>query len=124
MQLTLIELCNQNVDAWAGVRHRTPENCREAQASNNLQVNRSRTSSTLALFSLPSPSPPSPAAAEMFSRQVLRAARVAAPQRALALRAAPVRSFAAAASSDVKSPVSVFGVDGTYASALVIHHLQ
>ncbi|KAM0359323.1 hypothetical protein HYE67_008226 [Fusarium culmorum] len=54
----------------------------------------------------------------MFSRQVLRAARVAAPQRALALRAAPVRSFAAAASSDVKSPVSVFGVDGTYASAL------
>ncbi|GKT98199.1 atp synthase delta subunit [Fusarium langsethiae] len=54
----------------------------------------------------------------MFSRQVIRAARVAAPQRALALRAAPVRSFAAAASSDVKSPVSVFGVDGTYASAL------
>ncbi|KAM0503675.1 hypothetical protein ACHAP8_002916 [Fusarium lateritium] len=54
----------------------------------------------------------------MFSRQVIRAARVAAPQRALALRAAPVRSFAAAAQSDVKSPVSVFGVDGTYASAL------
>jgi hypothetical protein len=56
----------------------------------------------------------------MFSRQVIRAARVAAPQRALALRAAPVRSFAAAASSEVKPPVSVFGVDGTYATALVI----
>ncbi|KAM5525518.1 ATP synthase subunit 5 [Fusarium oxysporum f. sp. phaseoli] len=55
----------------------------------------------------------------MFSRQVLRAARVAAPQRALALRAAPVRSFAAAASTEVKPPISVFGVDGTYATALV-----
>ncbi|KAF5255587.1 hypothetical protein FOXYS1_13986, partial [Fusarium oxysporum] len=54
----------------------------------------------------------------MFSRQVLRAARVAAPQRALALRAAPVRSFAAAASTEVKPPISVFGVDGTYATAL------
>ncbi|WJG34456.1 Mob1/phocein [Fusarium oxysporum Fo47] len=58
------------------------------------------------------------AAAVMFSRQVLRAARVAAPQRALALRAAPVRSFAAAASTEVKPPISVFGVDGTYATAL------
>ncbi|KAF4448722.1 ATP synthase subunit 5, partial [Fusarium albosuccineum] len=56
----------------------------------------------------------------MFSRQVLRSVRAAAPQRAQALRAAvPVRSFAAAATSDVKPPVSVFGVDGTYATALV-----
>ncbi|KAF5026097.1 hypothetical protein F66182_1819 [Fusarium sp. NRRL 66182] len=54
----------------------------------------------------------------MFSRQVLRAARVAAPQRAIALRAAPVRSLAAAASPEVKAPISVFGVDGTYATAL------
>ncbi|KAF4970920.1 hypothetical protein FSARC_2116 [Fusarium sarcochroum] len=56
----------------------------------------------------------------MFSRQVIRAARVAAPQRAIALRAAPVRSFAAAASAspEVKAPISVFGVDGTYATAL------
>ncbi|KAF4969383.1 hypothetical protein FZEAL_10243 [Fusarium zealandicum] len=54
----------------------------------------------------------------MFSRQVLRSVRAAAPQRALALRAAPVRSFAAAATSDVKPPVAVFGVDGTYATAL------
>jgi F-type H+-transporting ATPase subunit O len=56
----------------------------------------------------------------MFSRQVLRSVRAAAPQRAFALRAAPVRSFAAAASAsaDVKAPVAVFGVDGTYATAL------
>ncbi|KAM0440743.1 hypothetical protein ACHAPT_000044 [Fusarium lateritium] len=55
----------------------------------------------------------------MFSRQVLRSVRAAAPQRAVALRAAvPVRSFAAAATSEVKPPVSVFGVDGTYATAL------
>jgi F-type H+-transporting ATPase subunit O len=54
----------------------------------------------------------------MFSRQVLRSVRAAAPQRAFALRAAPVRSFAAAASAEVKPPVAVFGVDGTYATAL------
>lgn len=54
----------------------------------------------------------------MFSRQVLRSVRAAAPQRAFTLRAAPVRSFAAAASADVKPPVAVFGVDGTYATAL------
>ncbi|KAK7402538.1 ATP synthase F0 subcomplex subunit OSCP atp5 [Neonectria punicea] len=54
----------------------------------------------------------------MFSRQVLRSARAAAPQRALALRAAPVRAFAAAATTDGKAPVAVFGVDGTYATAL------
>ncbi|KAM5363565.1 hypothetical protein ACJZ2D_011949 [Fusarium nematophilum] len=41
----------------------------------------------------------------MFSRQVLRSVRAAAPQRAIALRAtAPVRSFAAAATSEVKTP--------------------
>ncbi|TQW00536.1 hypothetical protein V2A60_001613 [Cordyceps javanica] len=52
----------------------------------------------------------------MFSRQVLRAARVAAPRRLVATT--PVRTFAAAAANDVKPPVQVFGVDGTYASAL------
>jgi hypothetical protein len=56
----------------------------------------------------------------MFSRQVLRSVRAAAPQRALALRAAPVRSFAAAASDEsARPPVAVFGLDGTYATALV-----
>jgi F-type H+-transporting ATPase subunit O len=49
----------------------------------------------------------------MFSRQALRAVRVAAPQRALA------RTYAsAAATSEVKPPIAVFGVDGTYATAL------
>ena len=55
----------------------------------------------------------------MFSRQVFRTVRAAAPQRVLALRATPARTFAAAATSDVKVPVAVFGVDGTYATALV-----
>ncbi|KAM3528150.1 hypothetical protein NHJ13051_002576 [Beauveria bassiana] len=59
----------------------------------------------------------------MFSRQVLRAARVAAPRRLVAaprrlVAASPVRTFAAAAANDVKPPVQVFGVDGTYATAL------
>ncbi|CAM1504187.1 Fc.00g017780.m01.CDS01 [Cosmosporella sp. VM-42] len=54
----------------------------------------------------------------MFSRSVLRSVRAAAPQRAFALRAAPVRTFAAAATADVKTPIPVFGVDGTYATAL------
>ncbi|KAG9257443.1 ATP synthase delta subunit-domain-containing protein [Emericellopsis atlantica] len=54
----------------------------------------------------------------MFSRQAIRSVRAAAPQRALAVRSTPVRSFAAAAANDGKPPVSVFGLDGTYASAL------
>ncbi|KAF7559105.1 hypothetical protein G7046_g5052 [Stylonectria norvegica] len=57
-----------------------------------------------------------PAANTMFSRQVLRSARAAAP---LALRAAPARTYAAAAATEaVKAPAAVFGVDGTYATAL------
>lgn len=54
----------------------------------------------------------------MFSRQaVLRAARSAAPQRAIQAQA---RTYAAAASNEkVKAPVSLFGLDGTYATALV-----
>ncbi|KAK4667310.1 ATP synthase F0 subcomplex subunit OSCP atp5 [Podospora pseudopauciseta] len=53
----------------------------------------------------------------MFSRQaVLRAARSAAPQRAIQAQA---RTYAAAASNEkVKAPVSLFGLDGTYATAL------
>ncbi|KAJ1338015.1 F-type H+-transporting ATPase subunit O [Microdochium nivale] len=54
----------------------------------------------------------------MLSRQALRSARAAAPKRVLAARA-PIRSYAAAAAAqDVRPPISVFGVDGTYASAL------
>lgn len=55
----------------------------------------------------------------MFSRQALRTARAAAPVRVPAMRAMPARSFAAAANADVKPPVAVFGLDGTYATALV-----
>ncbi|KLU81537.1 ATP synthase subunit 5 [Magnaporthiopsis poae ATCC 64411] len=55
----------------------------------------------------------------MLSRQaILRAARTAAPQRAVASQ---VRFYAAppAASNDiVKPPVTLFGLDGTYATAL------
>lgn len=56
----------------------------------------------------------------MFSRQVIRSVRAAAPQRAVAVRTTPVRTYAAAAAAnDGQPPISVFGVDGTYASALV-----
>ncbi|EJT72088.1 ATP synthase subunit 5 [Gaeumannomyces tritici R3-111a-1] len=55
----------------------------------------------------------------MLSRQaILRAARTAAPQRAVASQ---VRFYAAppAANNDiVKPPVALFGLDGTYATAL------
>lgn len=56
----------------------------------------------------------------MLSRQAIRSIRAAAPQRTLAR--APVRSYAAAAAPStqaVKPPVAVFGLDGTYATALV-----
>lgn len=64
-------------------------------------------------------SPPSaaPSTIAMLSRQVFRSFRAAAPQRAFA--AIPARTFAAAASADVKAPIAVFGLDGTYATALV-----
>ncbi|OTA83609.1 hypothetical protein M434DRAFT_400660 [Hypoxylon sp. CO27-5] len=53
----------------------------------------------------------------MFSRQAIRSIRAAAPQRTLAR--APVRSFAAAPpAQEVKPPVAVYGLDGTYAAAL------
>ncbi|KAI1130339.1 ATP synthase delta subunit-domain-containing protein [Nemania abortiva] len=52
----------------------------------------------------------------MLSRQALRSLRAAAPQRALSRSA--VRSYAAAAPQEVKPPISVYGLDGTYATAL------
>lgn len=54
----------------------------------------------------------------MLSRQAFRTARAAAP----VFRApAAVRTYAAAAAteSSAQPPIAVFGVDGTYASALV-----
>ncbi|KAI1497411.1 ATP synthase delta subunit-domain-containing protein [Biscogniauxia marginata] len=52
----------------------------------------------------------------MFSRQAIRSIRAAAPQRTLAR--VPVRSYAAPATQNVKPPIAVFGIDGTYATAL------
>ncbi|KAF3011525.1 hypothetical protein G7054_g3294 [Neopestalotiopsis clavispora] len=52
----------------------------------------------------------------MLSRSAFRAVRAAAPQRTVA-RAA-VRSYAAAATQDSKPPIAVYGLDGTYATAL------
>ncbi|KAL7799665.1 ATP synthase delta subunit domain-containing protein [Trichoderma ceciliae] len=54
----------------------------------------------------------------MLSRQVFHTLRAAAPQRAIGLRALPVRTFAAAASNEGKPPIALFGLDGTYATAL------
>lgn len=56
----------------------------------------------------------------MLSRQaLLRTARAAAPSRAMASQA---RFFAAPAANEaVKPPVALFGLDGTYATALVRH---
>ncbi|KAI0101853.1 ATP synthase delta subunit-domain-containing protein [Nemania sp. FL0031] len=52
----------------------------------------------------------------MLSRQALRSLRAAAPQRTLSRSA--VRSYAAAAPQEVKPPIAVYGLDGTYATAL------
>ncbi|KAI0198717.1 OSCP-domain-containing protein [Astrocystis sublimbata] len=53
----------------------------------------------------------------MLSRQALRSLRAAAPRRTFAQSS--VRSYAAAAATqEVKPPVSVYGLDGTYATAL------
>lgn len=54
----------------------------------------------------------------MLSRQaLLRSTRAAAPSRAFASQ---IRSYAAA-NETVKPPVALFGLDGTYATALVRH---
>lgn len=115
-------LCNPKSGCLTAPRHQHPK----IAESNNLEHRKPGSSTASRTHHPPSRPPPSPIrppepAAAMFSRQVLRSVRAAAPQRALALRAAPVRSFAAAAApTEVKAPVAVFGVDGTYATALVI----
>lgn len=59
----------------------------------------------------------------MFSSRALTsAARIAAPRTPIATRVAATRAYAQAAapsSSQTKPPVALFGIDGTYASALV-----
>lgn len=64
-----------------------------------------------------------PPTVTMLSRQaLLRSARAAAPSRAIASQA---RFYAAAAATEpVKPPVALFGLDGTYATALVRHRAQ
>merc|ERR1711964_525239 len=57
------------------------------------------------------------------SRAILRVARASAPQRVAAprvLAASQIRSYAApaAASPDSKPPIALYGLDGTYATAL------
>ena len=54
----------------------------------------------------------------MLSRQaLLRSVRTAAPSRAILSQS---RGYAAAAATEnVKPPVALFGLDGTYATALV-----
>ncbi|KAK3215275.1 hypothetical protein GRF29_19g2776881 [Pseudopithomyces chartarum] len=58
----------------------------------------------------------------MFSSRALTsAARIAAPRTPIAARVAATRAYAQAAapsSSNTKPPVALFGIDGTYASAL------
>jgi F-type H+-transporting ATPase subunit O len=54
------------------------------------------------------------------SRALSTALRAGAPRAPIAARVAASRSYAAAAAStSTKPPVALFGVDGTYASALV-----
>jgi F-type H+-transporting ATPase subunit O len=59
----------------------------------------------------------------MFSSRALTTAfRAATPRAPIAARVAATRSYAAAAapsSAQTKPPVALFGIDGTYASALV-----
>ncbi len=59
----------------------------------------------------------------MFSTRAMTSAlRASAPRAPLAARVAANRSYAAAAapsSQNTKPPVALFGIDGTYASALV-----
>lgn len=53
------------------------------------------------------------------SRTFLQASRRAA----VAPRAFAIRSYATPAAADVKPPVALYGLDGTYASALVRGYL-
>lgn len=58
----------------------------------------------------------------MFSnRALLRATRASTSisQRVVVPRASLARSYATPAAADSKPPVALFGLDGTYASALV-----
>jgi F-type H+-transporting ATPase subunit O len=58
----------------------------------------------------------------LSSRAILRATRASAPLRNAAPRAltsSQSRAYATPAAADSKPPVALFGLDGTYATALV-----
>ncbi len=101
----------QRFQACSCLRH--PRNCRAAQTPfENCRPTEARCTTLEVPHRIQSPP------VTMFSRQaLLRSARLAAPQRALV---GQVRTFAApAAGENVKPPVALFGLDGTYATALV-----
>lgn len=62
----------------------------------------------------------------MFSsRALLRATRATTTQRLVVPRAtSQIRNYAAPAAVDAKPPIALYGLDGTYATALVCHPLH
>lgn len=63
----------------------------------------------------------------LSGRAILSAARAAAPQRAIASRvvaSSQARSYATPSTSDSRPPVALYGLDGTYATALVCYILS
>jgi hypothetical protein len=102
----------------------TPQNCRNSKPASNTprDPDSSSTSPIERPRSFLRHHPPTfalrslscfPKSAIMLSRQVLRSMRSAAPRVSQ-----PTRAFASATDS-VKPPVAVYGLDGTYATALV-----
>lgn len=58
----------------------------------------------------------------LSSRAILRAAKVAAPSRSAVPRvftSSQMRTYATPSAADSKPPIALFGLDGTYATALV-----
>jgi F-type H+-transporting ATPase subunit O len=60
----------------------------------------------------------------LSSRAILRATRASAPQRIAVPRviaSSQIRSYATPATADSKPPKALYGLDGTYATALVCY---
>jgi len=69
----------------------------------------------------PSPATSLPSITMLSSRVAAQAARLSAPRASMAVRTPLIRTYATAA--DTKPPIPMYGVDGTYASALVRGHI-
>jgi hypothetical protein len=78
------------------------------------------------------PSPPSSPQSQLNTdimlsgRAILSATRAAAPSRVIGprvLASSQIRSYATPATADVRPPVALYGLDGTYATALVRSYL-